>query len=80
MAPLSITTTSTGMSVLFESRYFPPARSTDQIRYAIIAEYAKAKSRNGMVGYQYEDVHVHITFVDRVAVKKAVIHPSIENT
>ena len=79
MAPLSITTTSTGMSVLFESRHFPQAHSIDQIRYAIIAEYAKVKSRNGMV-YQYEDVHVHITFVDRVAAKKAVTHPSIENT
>ena len=67
------------MSVLFGSRHFPLARSTDQIRYAIIAEYAKAKLRNGM-GYQYEDVHVHITFVDRVAAKKAAIHPSIENT
>ena len=67
------------MSVLFGSRYFPQARSTDQIRYAIIAKYAKAKSRKGK-GYQYEDVHVHITFVDRVAAKKAVTHPSIENT
>ena len=77
--PLSITATSTGMSVLFESRYFPQARSTDQIRNAIIADsYAKAKSRNGM-GYQYENVHVHIIFVTIVVAKKAGTHPSIES-
>ena len=42
MAPLSITIANTGLSVLFVSRYFPPARSTDQIRNAVIAECVKS--------------------------------------
>ena len=71
MAPLSITTANTGLSVLFVSRYFPPARSTDQIRNAIIPEYTMLIK--GM-GYQYEDAHVHMTFVARVAAKKATTH------
>ena len=29
---------------------------------------------------QYEDVHVHITFVPRVVAKKAADHPARENT
>ena len=77
MAPLSITTANTGLSVLFELLYFPLARSTDQIRNAIIPEYTMLIK--GM-GYQYEDAHVHMTFVARVAAKKAVAHPADENT
>ena len=30
--------------------------------------------------YQYEDVHVHITLVARVAARKAATHPVKENT
>ena len=77
MAPLSIIIASTGMSVLFESRYFPPARSTDQIRNAIIAEFVKLIKE---MGSEYEDVHVHITFVARVVAKKEADHPARENT
>ena len=66
-----------GLSVLLASRYFPQARSTDQIRNAIAAEYVKSIME---VGSQYEDVHVQITFVARVAVQKAVNHPTNENT
>ena len=76
MAPLSITTASMGLSVLFESRYFPPARSTDQIRNAIIAGYVKSIK----IGSQYEDVQVHITLVARVVAKKAGTIPAIKNS
>ena len=77
MAPLSITIANTGLSVLFASRYFPTARSTDQIRNAIIAECVKSIKE---MGSQCEDLHVHITFVARVVVKKIAFHPPIENT
>ena len=53
MAPLLITTDSTGLSVLFVSRYFPPARSTDQIRNAIIAEYMKSIKEMGLIMKTY---------------------------
>ena len=77
MAPLSIITASMGLSVLFESRYFPPARSTDQIRNAIIAGYVKSIKE---IGSQYEDVQVHITLVARVVAKKAGTIPAIKNS
>ena len=48
IAPLLITTASTGLNMLFVSRYFPPARSTDQIRNAIIAEYMKSIKEMGL--------------------------------
>ena len=77
MAPLSITIASTGLSLLFVSRYFPQARSTDQIRKAIRAEYVKSIKE---MGSQYKDVHVHMTLVARVVAKKAVAHSVYENT
>ena len=77
IAPLSITTANTGLSVLFVSLYFPQARSTNQIRNAIIAECVGSIKE---MGSQYEDLHVHITFVARVVVKKIAFHPPIENT
>ena len=77
MAPLSITIANTGLSVLFVSRYFPPARSTDQIRNAVITECVTSiKEIKGL----YEDVHVHITFVARVVAMKAITHPAGEDT
>ena len=63
MAPLSITTASTGLNMLFVSRYLLPARSTDQIRNAIIAEYVTSIKE---MGSHNEDVHVHIAFSARV--------------
>ena len=74
MAPLSITIASTGLSLLFVSRYFPQARSADQIRNAIRAGYVKSVKE---MGSQYEDVHVHMTLVARVVAKKVVAHSEI---
>ena len=72
-----ITIANTGLRVLSVSQYFSPAQSTDQIQNAIKAEYMKSIYE---MGFQYEDVHVQITFVDRVVVKETATHFTIENT
>ena len=55
-------------------------RPVQQTRYGT-RSYLNTQSQNQEREWdKYEDVHVHITFVARVAAKKAVTHPSVENT
>ena len=62
------------------SNYGTSHRPDRQTRYGTRSYLNKQKQSQEREWNKYEDVHVHITFVARVVAKKAVTHPSTENT